>query len=85
MAASTMRPAAPVWRAGADGDAHAIVARGDRRYACGERVLDERFAHPTAGRGRCIDCLVVVGIDVTARDPGPALSESEHRLMDGNR
>lgn len=52
----------PSWIAGADGIAHARP-RGARatRTACGERAIDERFAHPS--RERCSACLAAIKRD----------------------
>lgn len=88
MAASTIRPGAPEWRSGPDGTGHAIRLRGDHRYACGEIVLDIRWAHPV--ERRCVDCLAVVGIEVTVRAPLPidplaGWEENEKREAWGGR
>jgi hypothetical protein len=68
------------WVADRSGLAHSQPRRGRGRAACGAPRLDIRFAHPIASR--CADCIAVVGVVV----PGPApITESEHRLLDGNR
>lgn len=78
----------PEWRAGPDGLAHAIPVRGALRYACGEIVLDVRWAHPI--KRRCDYCLERVGVTVTARAPAArqeflGWTESELRAAHGDR
>jgi hypothetical protein len=41
------------WRAGADRVAHASAPKG-LRTLCGERIVDERLAHPELRR--CLGC-----------------------------
>lgn len=66
MAAHTLRPgrSAPLWRAAADRVAHAH-RRGELRTACGERIVEERFAWPAGSK--CPDCLSVVGLSFGLR------------------
>jgi hypothetical protein len=72
--ASAARMPAPrvTWRAGSDRIAHAHVKRATRTL-CGVPVLDERLAWPKFRN--CMVCSAAVD----------QISESELRLLDGNR
>jgi len=67
MGGATIRPSDPEWRTHPDGVRHAIPARGARRYACGEPVLDPRFAGSDRPRTFCDGCIERTGVTV----PGP--------------
>lgn len=88
MGGQTLRPNAPEWRIHPSGVRHAIVRRGDTRYACGEPVLDPRFAGSDRASSFCPECVDTAGMTVRAPAPRQELlgwSESELRLADGNR
>lgn len=81
MGGQTLKPGSYDWLALADGLTHAQPRHGRERAACDAPRIDPRFHHP--GRPRCPECLDRIGIVVHARVP--AMTESEERLMDGNR
>jgi hypothetical protein len=68
------------WLAQSDGIGHSQPRFGRDRTACGLQRIDPRFAHSI--KVQCVECRDVVG--VTVRRPAP-ITESEHRLLDGNR
>lgn len=83
MATATLRPYAPEWRAGPDGVGHVIERYGDVEAACREIVVPQWAATMTE---RCPICLDRVGVVVSlAVPPRPPITESELRLLDGNR
>lgn len=69
MATATIRPGAVSWRSGFDDYRHAVASVRPARAACGARIRAERFDRPD--HQRCISCLTLVGIDVTARVAPP--------------
>lgn len=75
--APTIRWIAPL----SDGLAHAFPGQRFQRAACGGLPVDERFVF--AVRSRCTECLVVVGAEQVRT--GTEITESEQRLLDGNR
>lgn len=64
-----------------DGIGHAYPASKLERAACGVLPVDERFAYSVTHRHE--ECLVVVGAEQVRT--GQEISESESRVLDGNR
>lgn len=80
--AHTIRLADPEWRTHPDGVRHAIPVRGAMRYACGEPVLDPRFAGSDKPKTFCAGCLDRAGVTVSPPAPRQELlgwTEGEKR------
>src|SRR4051794_23127749 len=63
MAEATIRSSTPSWRQGWDGQFHAIVESSVGRFACGTYITG--VVRVFAARARCVECLVLVGIEVS--------------------
>lgn len=63
MAVATIRSGAPVWREDAMGETHALVESSVGRFACRRPITRLRPGTPRGAR--CIDCLEVVGIEIS--------------------
>lgn len=64
MAEATIRSATPIWREGFDGRRHAMVESSVGRSAC-RALITEINGAPNPRAERCLECLELVGIDVS--------------------